>query len=91
MSTTDLAIATALFGPGIAAGIAYARSLRGWREDSDAIQTVLALSAAERAAALLDDADAPAPPDGGQPTPNPVAEIGPRLAAVIGLDTRRAA
>ncbi|WP_033222227.1 hypothetical protein [Kitasatospora phosalacinea] len=93
MSTTANAIiAAVLFGPGIAGAAAYAHSIRGWREDSAAIQTVLAISAYERAAALAEqDGDVPAPPDGGEPAPAPAAESVPRLATVIDFPARRAA
>ncbi|KIQ62911.1 hypothetical protein TR51_28915 [Kitasatospora griseola] len=89
--TANALIATVLFGPGIAGAAAYAYSIRGWREDSAALHTVLAISAAERAAALAEaEQDTPAPPDGGEPAPAPVVEPA-RLAAVIDFPTRRAA
>ncbi|MEU3494439.1 hypothetical protein ABZ747_13230 [Kitasatospora cineracea] len=92
MSTTaNAVIAAVLFGPGIAGAAAYAHSIRGWREDSAATQTVLAISAAERAAALAEQDDIPAPPDGGEPTPAPVPEPAPRLATVIDFPARSAA
>ncbi|GAA2810121.1 hypothetical protein GCM10010441_38460 [Kitasatospora paracochleata] len=89
--TANAIIATILFGPGILGGAAYARSLRGAKADSDAIRTVLAISAYERALAAAEQDENPGPPDGGEPTPAPEAEPTQQLATVIDFPTRRAA
>jgi len=89
-TTSDLITAAVLFGPGALLSIPVIASQRGAKADSAGVQAVLALSAYERAAALADaEQDAPAPPDGGEPMPEPTPA--PRLATVIDFPTRRAA
>lgn len=91
MSTTsDLITAAVLFGPGIALSIPILISQRGAKADSEAIQTVLAFSAAERAAALQNE-DGPTPPHGGEPAPVPAPATVERLATVINFPTSTAA
>ncbi|GAA1092096.1 hypothetical protein [Kitasatospora arboriphila] len=90
MNTADLVTAAVLFGPGIAGTAAYLTTQRGWRTDSAAVRTVLAESAAARAAA-----DNGTPPRGGEPAPDTTAAAEPvRLATVLPFPTttdRRAA
>ncbi|GAA4859702.1 hypothetical protein [Kitasatospora terrestris] len=90
MSTTsDLITAAVLFGPGALLSIPVIASQRDAKADSARVQAVLAHSAYERAVLADTEDAAPIPPDGGQPAPAPTEA--PRLAAVIDLDTRRAA
>ncbi|MFF1909691.1 hypothetical protein [Kitasatospora sp. NPDC058218] len=89
-TTTDLAVAAVLFGPGLAAAVPVLLSQRGARTDSAAIQQVLAESAAERATRAT-TGDGQAPPDGGEPAPTPAAEPVVRLATVLPFRTRAAA
>ncbi|MEV6207191.1 hypothetical protein [Kitasatospora sp. NPDC051914] len=88
MSTaTDLVTAAVLFGPGIAGTAAYLHTQRGWRTDAAAVETVLAESAAHRAA------DNGTPPRGGEPAPDTTEAEPVRLATVLPFPTtnRRAA
>ncbi|MEU2628298.1 hypothetical protein [Kitasatospora sp. NPDC007106] len=87
MSTADLVTAAVLFGPGLAGTAAYLTTQRGWRTDTAAVRTVLAESAAHRAA------DGGLPPQGGEPAPESLAAEPVRLATVLPFPTthRRAA
>ncbi|MEV8096045.1 hypothetical protein [Kitasatospora sp. NPDC085879] len=88
MNTADLVTAAVLFDPGIAGTAAYLHTQRGWRTDSAAVRTVLAESAAHRAAA-----DNGTPPQGGEPAPEAAPVEPVQLATVLPFPTtdRRAA
>ena len=91
MSTTsNLITAAVLFGPGLTGGAAVLRSQRGWRTDAAAVATVLAESAAERAAAT-DAGQHPVPPQGGEPAPDTVPAPVVHLAVVLDFPAHRRA
>ncbi|PBC78929.1 hypothetical protein BX265_3721 [Streptomyces sp. TLI_235] len=92
MSAVDLIAAAVLLTPAALGGVALGATWRASATDSEAVRTVLAESAAERAARAADAEEGGTPPPAREPAPRPAAEAAPaRLAAVIEFPAHRRA
>ncbi|GAA5004278.1 hypothetical protein [Kitasatospora paranensis] len=92
MSAADLIAAAVLLTPAALGGVALGATWRSSATDAEAVRTVLAEGAAERAARAQQQDEGGTPPPAREPAPRPAtAPAAPRLAAVIEFPAHRRA